>query len=134
MDSILIIDDDPQLTHLLSLALSKKECSVDIAYTPESVLEYIKKGKYDLILQDIFYPNKEDGFEIMETYFPLTNEKNIPIVLMTAMPFDLFQQEANFDKYLFMAKLFISKSDDMNQIVDRVMEIIAEQKNTAKSS
>ena len=131
MSAILLIDDDPSLTHLLSIALSKKGCSVDIAYTVESALEYAQKNDYDLILQDVFYPNKEDGLKVMERYYPFSSAKHTPIVLMTAMPMDLLSAQDNFEHYLSMAKLFISKSDDLSHIVDRVMEIISEQNPAA---
>ncbi len=131
MASILVIDDDPQLTHLLSLALTKKGFSVDIAYSPESALEYAQKNEYALILQDVFFPNKDAGFKVMEAYYPFVNSHQTPIVLMTAMPFDLFSQEPNFDKYLSMAKLFVSKGDDIPQIADRVEEILKEQNTTS---
>lgn len=131
MSGILLIDDDPTLTHLLSMHLTKQNFAVDIAYTIDSALEYAQKNNYDLILQDVYYPNKEDGLKVMEQYYPFVSAKHIPIVLMTAMPMDLLSMQDNFEKYLSMAQLFISKSDDLKQIVDRVLEIIAEKNQPA---
>jgi len=126
MDPILVIDDDPHFTQLIALAFSQDGFSVDIAHASNTAIDYIKNKRYSAILQDVFFPNKEDGLELMDNYYPFTKQNHTPIILMTNLPYDFMRQETNMDHYLSISKLFISKGENIKEIVKRVKEIVEE--------
>jgi len=121
---ILIIDDDPQFTEILGFHLKKQNIPFDIANTKTQVHNYTLRQKYDLILQDVFFPNKEDGLQLLEEVKTNPATKDIPVFLITSMPLELFQQEPNLDHYLNFSEQLISKGEDSQHIVEKVLEVL----------
>jgi DNA-binding response OmpR family regulator len=62
---ILVVDDEPSLSRVLSKKLINEGMDVDIANDGDEALELISKNKYDLILSDLIMP-KRNGFELLE--------------------------------------------------------------------
>lgn len=56
MAKILIVDDDNDISELISLILKKESIDSDIINNPLEVLDRVKSQKYDLILLDIMMP------------------------------------------------------------------------------
>lgn len=57
MSKILIVDDDKDISELISLILKKENIESDIINNPKDVFNHIKEKTYDLILLDIMMPN-----------------------------------------------------------------------------
>jgi two-component system response regulator HydG len=64
MHSILVIDDDIDMCHLLDRFLTKNGFSVQVAYSKENAFALIDKGSYDVVLSD-FRLGNTDGREIL---------------------------------------------------------------------
>lgn len=64
MSSILIVDDDPTICLAMGEVLKIDGHQVETVYDGESALKLIQKTPFDLIILDIFMPEK-DGFEII---------------------------------------------------------------------
>ena len=62
---ILVVDDEPDLTRLCSLALKYHGFKVDTFNDSEEVLSNFKPDYYDLVILDIKMP-KMDGFELYD--------------------------------------------------------------------
>ena len=62
---ILVVDDEPDLTRLCSLALKCHGFNVDTFNDSEEVLSNFKPDYYDLVILDIKMP-KMDGFELYD--------------------------------------------------------------------
>ena len=56
MPTILIIDDDAEMTGLLSEFLADHKYSVQIYHNPLEALEFLQKNSVDLVLLDIMMP------------------------------------------------------------------------------
>ena len=60
----LIIEDDIDIAHILSLTLTKMKIKTTIVYSGNEALEYLKTLNYDLILLDLMLPHIE-GEELL---------------------------------------------------------------------
>jgi two-component system, OmpR family, response regulator ChvI len=61
--SILIVDDDQDITKLLKIGLEKRGYRVTTFNDPKDALSHFKEGIYDLLILDIRMPNMT-GFEL----------------------------------------------------------------------
>ena len=80
MIKILIVEDEPPISNLIKLSLTKEGYSCDCAFDGASAADMITETPYDLILLDIMLP-EVNGFELMEYIQPL----NIPVIFLTAV-------------------------------------------------
>ncbi|MCF8092824.1 MAG: response regulator [Desulfotignum sp.] len=81
---ILIIDDEPAISRMLSIALSKKGYVIDTAENGRQGIEKIRCNHYDLILTDILMPDVS-GRQVARELKKI-KEKTIPIVGMSGTP------------------------------------------------
>ena len=105
MKKILIVDDDPQNRYLLKLVLQKENIEVIEAETGEDGLKKINDKHPDLIILDVMMPDI-NGFQIYEKI----KDKNIPVIFLTAMADNDFQNEVEY----------IVKPVDINLLVETV--------------
>lgn len=82
MTKILIIDDDKDISELVSLILKKENIDSDIINNPIEALKKIEKGEnnYDLILLDIMMPELS-GTELCSK---IRDKITIPIIFLSA--------------------------------------------------
>ena len=80
METILIIDDDTQLTELLIEFLSSYKYNVVAKHTPEKGLEHLEKKGTDAIILDIMLPGM-DGFQVLRK---IRENSAIPVIMLTA--------------------------------------------------
>lgn len=82
MAKILIIDDDKDISELVSLILKKENIESDIINDSLTALNLLEKGSFDynLILLDIMMPNLS-GTELC---FKIRDKVDIPIVFLSA--------------------------------------------------
>ena len=125
MKKILIIDDDPQFADMLNFQLGRLGFEVEIAHTPIQTEEYFDNRNFDLVVLDVFFPNRNDGLDLLRKIKQNIQTDHIPIILVTSQPSELFMQEPNFDEYLQMAKEFVSKIDGPKVIAEKVGEILS---------
>lgn len=100
LPSVLIIDDDTELTEMLSTYLHGAGYKVNICDDGQAGLsEAISGEKYDLILLDVMMP-KLDGFEVLKR---LRVSKTTPVLMLTARGDDydrILGLELGADDYL----------------------------------
>jgi len=65
MSRILVIDDEPKMTALISSSLSEAGYTIDTADTGQTAMEILRKQSFDLVLSDIRIP-EPDGMEILD--------------------------------------------------------------------
>ena len=85
MDRILVIDDDPGLTDLLSEYLQARGLAVVTAPDGERGLERLRSGGIDLVILDVMMPGK-DGFEVCRE---IRAGSSVPVIMLTARGDDL---------------------------------------------
>lgn len=78
---ILIIEDDVDISELLSNLLESKGYQVEVAASAVSGLAKLLRGKHDLVLLDLGLPTAETGLEILKEARNINNR--IPLVVVT---------------------------------------------------
>lgn len=79
MKTILIIDDDPKMLELLKHYLRDEQVNVICALDGEEGLELFDSNSVDLVIIDIFMPNKDGIQTIMEVKQQSTSSKILVI-------------------------------------------------------
>ena len=80
MTTILIIDDDNELTELLDEFLSEHKFKTKVFHNPMEALSSLKSSVPDLILLDIMMPEM-DGFQLLRK---IRETLDVPVIMLTA--------------------------------------------------
>ena len=80
MPTILIIDDDAEMTSLLSEFLTDYKYSVQIYHNPLEALEFLQKNSVDIVLLDIMMPEM-DGLSVLRK---IREHSEVPVMMLTA--------------------------------------------------
>lgn len=118
-ETILIVDDDPDILELLKMNLEPEGYDIQMANGGESAVQSACANPPDLILLDVMMPHK-DGFQVIEELKNIENTKNVPIILVTARG----QTE---DKVLGLdtgADDYITKPFDLREVTARVEAVL----------
>ena len=117
---ILVVDDEPDLTQVSTLALEYHGFKVDSFNDPQEALSKFKPGSYDLIILDIKMP-KMDGFELYHEIKKKDN--NAKVCFLTAS--ELYYEEFRNKEYRALDKnLFIRKPIDNEDLVKQINKMI----------
>src|SRR5690606_31977242 len=80
MLKVLLIDDDKELSQLLSEYLHTEGFSIDTAYDGQTTLELALKNPFCAILQDVMMPIR-NGFDVLKN---LRQHNPTPVIMLTA--------------------------------------------------
>lgn len=99
MNKILLVDDDEELTELVTEYLSVEGFEVSAVHDGRSGLETGLSGKYDLMILDVMLP-RMSGFEVLKR---LRESSKLPVLMLTARGEDMERiigLESGADDYL----------------------------------
>jgi DNA-binding response OmpR family regulator len=117
---ILLVDDEPDLTQVSTLALEYHGFKVDSFNDPQEALSKYKPGSYDLVILDIKMP-KMDGFELYHKIKKKDNNANI--CFLTAS--ELYYEEFRKKEYGALDRnLFIRKPIDNEELIKEIKKMI----------
>jgi len=118
--SIVYIEDDSEMTDLVSLILSRRGYNVTAINSGRAGLDVVIKEKPNLILLDLMMPDM-DGWDVYQQLkaSPLTN--TIPVIIITAK-----SQAIDRVLGLHIAKVddYISKPFRPQELIDSVEKIL----------
>ena len=80
-EKILVVDDEPNIRHILETRLTLRGYKVSLAADGEEAILMFHKELPDLVILDIMLP-KLDGFGVCNE---LRKESNVPIIMLTAL-------------------------------------------------
>jgi DNA-binding response OmpR family regulator len=102
---ILVVDDEPDLTQVSTLALEYHGFKVDSFNDPQEALSKYKPGLYDLVILDIKMP-KMDGFELYQEIKKKDNNANVCFLTASEQYYEEFRKEeyCTLDRNLFIRK------------------------------
>ena len=113
---ILFVDDKPDLTSLLEIALERVGFDVDTFNDPSLVLKSFRPSLYDLIILDIIMP-KIDGFELYEQIKKV--DPGVKICFLTAS--EMYREELRREKYCDLDKnLFLQMPMPLKEIIREI--------------
>jgi DNA-binding response OmpR family regulator len=108
--TILIVDDQPQISKILNDVLTKKGYSTVMAFNGEAGYQKALEIKPNLIIMDIMMPVLS-GFDSAKKIKSHTELANIPIIFLTAKGLDSDKDEADkLGAVGFVTKPFSPKS------------------------
>ena len=113
---ILIVDDDPNIAHLVQLYLEKEGFDVKVAQRGDDALNEFRKLPPDLMLLDLMLPGV-DGWQVLKT---VRKTSSIPVIMLTA-------KDETFDKVLGLelgADDYVTKPFDTKELVARIKAVI----------
>jgi len=80
---IAVVDDEEDIVDLITHHLERERFKVEPFYDGESILEYVKKTKPDLVILDLMLPGV-DGLEVCKFLKKDEQTNTIPIIMLTA--------------------------------------------------
>jgi DNA-binding response OmpR family regulator len=92
--TILLVDDQPQITKILNDVLSKKGFTIAMAFNGEVAYQKALELKPNLIIMDIMMPVLS-GFDAARKIKSHDELKGIPIIFLTAKGQDSDKEEAD---------------------------------------
>jgi signal transduction histidine kinase/CheY-like chemotaxis protein len=121
---ILVIDDDPDVLHLVEIAL-RDETGYRLQYANGGFrgLELMKERRPDALILDLIMPDL-DGFSILETMQGDQDLRSIPVIILSAA--DLTKEEKaqieNFKRDFLQKETF--KRDDLIALLENALNEI----------
>ena len=117
---ILVVDDEPDLTQVSTLALEYHGFKVDSFNDPQEALSKYKPGLYDLVILDIKMP-KMDGFELYQEIKKKDNNANVCFLTASEQYYEEFRKK----EYCALDKnLFIRKPIENEELVKQIKKMI----------
>ena len=113
---ILLVDDDPNISQLVNLYLTKEGFEVSACMSGTEALRSFKSSPPNLMLLDVMLPGM-DGWSVLRE---IRKFSNIPIIMITA-------KDETFDKVLGLelgADDYIVKPFEMKELTARIKAVI----------
>ncbi len=119
-ERILIVDDDPLLCNLLSIALGHAGFEPVEVYSGSAALDYLKQDSVDLILLDIMMADT-NGFDTLHRLKDDPELSHIPVVFLTARV-DAISQKTGLE---IGAVEYLTKPITPEVLVERIRSVLA---------
>lgn len=116
MQTILIVEDDPDIQELLVNYLEAEEYATVTASDGVEAVTVFRENTIDLILLDIMLPHI-DGYSVCEI---LRQESDVPIIMLTALD-DEFHQIRGFDLQI---DDYVTKPFSMPLLIRKVKAVL----------
>lgn len=126
--SILIIDDDKDLTSALQTILESNQYSVRVAGDPVEGMGKLNAEKPDLIILDVMVTTWQEGFDMACSLKKSDELKSIPILMLTGIKDETgleFKSESG-DKEWLPVDAFLDKPVEAATLIAEVQKLLAQ--------
>ena len=120
---ILVVDDEPDLTQVSTLALEYHGFKVDAFNDPQEALAKFEPGLYDLVILDIKMP-KMDGFELYHEIKKKDNNAKVCFLTASELYYEEFRKK---EYYALDRNMFIRKPIENEELVKEINKMIKRQ-------
>ncbi len=125
--NILIVDDEPDVSRLLTMRLENAGFNVHSVLSGKEALLYTDTNTPDLILLDIMMPGM-DGFEVLQKLHADAKKSAIPAIALTAR--SGMEDKVKFFK--FGIDDYITKPYDAQELIARIEVVLRRAKKTTQ--
>jgi len=115
---ILIAEDEEEIIELIKSALEREGYEVSAVMHGSRLLSTIKIQNPDMLLLDVLLPGI-DGYSLQLQLAQDETTKNLPVIIMTALP----ASKTLFEKFE-QVKFFLTKPFEVDVLIDKVKEIM----------
>lgn len=118
---VLVAEDDPSLSQILSSRLTRAGMEVIKAKTGEEALKVIQEMKPDLVLLDLILPGKYDGFEVLQKMREDRTLDSRSVVIISNLG-----QESDMErvKQLGAVEYFVKAKTSIDDLVNRIKNLL----------
>ena len=116
---VLIVDDEPDLIHILEFGLKTSGYEVEIAADGQEGLKKARESRPDIILLDLMLP-KLDGYKVCRLLKFDERYRQIPIIILSART---QEGDQNLAKEMG-ANLFITKPYEFSEILAHIEALL----------
>ena len=129
---ILLVDDDPDFLEIVSLKLRSSGFDAEVAHNAVESLRRTEELQPDLILMDIHMPGST-GTDAALAVKQNPKTKDIHIAFLSSLndPWPAMKGEKDRISGELGMDAFLSKTDDLNDLVRQIREILAKIKGAA---
>ena len=118
---ILLVEDEKEISELLSTFLEKNGFEVVACQDGDSALENFKNEKFSLIMLDLMLPGK-DGYEILREIRSQEKAAHTPVILLSALA-----QKTEIEKGLKAgADFYITKPYENKFLLEQIKRLLNE--------
>lgn len=128
MKEIVLIEDDKDLSYLLSLNFEKENFKLKTFENATEFFKYIEENKPDLVIIDVMLPDF-DGFRIAKFLKSRPDLKDIPIIFLTAKG----REEDKLKGFELGADDYITKPFSFRELLARVKAVLRRYKKESSS-
>ncbi|MDP8222587.1 MAG: response regulator [Candidatus Lernaella stagnicola] len=125
-DTILIVDDDPDVVFAVTAMLESSGFQVIAANTGLEALEKVRLDKPDLILLDLMIEGHDTGFQVAKALKGDPATRHIPIIMVSAV-----QQRTGFgfqqdrDGHWMKTDAFMEKPYEPKTVLAKIKELLS---------
>jgi len=118
---VLVAEDDPSLSQILSSRLMRAGVEVVKAKDGEEALRVIRETKPDLVLLDLILPGKYDGFEVLQKMRedPTLDSRSVVIISNLGQESDMERV-----KQLGAVEYFVKAKTSIDDLVNRIKTLL----------
>ncbi len=119
---VLLVEDDPFLSQLLSTRMQRAGLDVSKVMDGEEAVIFLKDNKPDLILLDLILP-KKSGFQVLEEMRANPLVKNSPVIIISNL-----SQESDVarGKELGAVEYYVKARTSIDDLVARIASLLAD--------
>jgi DNA-binding NtrC family response regulator len=114
-ERVLLVDDEPEFTQVLSERMQSRGVDVDTAGNGREALEMAKGKAYDAILLDLLMPEM-DGIETLRQL--LAEDPRLQVILLTAHA----TLQTGIEAIKLGAMDFLEKPAEIQQLLEKIQE------------
>ncbi|HNL28036.1 MAG TPA: response regulator, partial [bacterium] len=136
---ILIVDDNPHISKLLTMNLEQSAFTILHAMDGEEGLAKIKTDKPDIVISDVMMP-KLDGIAMCQQVRTGSDVPMVPFIFLTSMDSDITQKRGfrmGADQYLIKSEInrdtINGKVNEILKHIRKIEEIRSQNSDTFKS-
>jgi DNA-binding response OmpR family regulator len=120
--TVLVVDDDPNITELIRVNLDAAGYSVTCAANGREAIEQIDVAKPDLMIVDVMMPEM-DGWELCKTIKDDPDMEGVPIVMLTARGTD---RDRLIGRDIFGVDEYVTKPFDILALTELCRRLLHE--------